>query len=285
MENNKLVVLETPELKGVEPSKAAAIKAVFEPMVQMLEGMEAAYNSVMNEAKEGITPEVMAKAKNIRLAIAKVRTTTEASRKEQKSQYLVAGKAIDGVANILKFAVSEKEDNLKKIETHFERIEAERIARIKAEREELLKPFVEDVTVYDLGRMEAEVWNIFLGKKEIQYREAIEAERTEKRLQAERMQKLADMEKIEKENARLKAELEVKAKATADVIQDQNEIRNLVSNGTTDLEKFAMLIKDFDALKTKYSFDTAVGKDAYRKIGGLMDKLIDYTKKFASNES
>ena len=287
MENNKQIIsLDTDALTGVEASKAKAIKQVFEPMVKMLEGFEAAYNSIVNDAKEnGIDDAIIKRAKTTRLAIAKIRTMTESSRKEQKAQYLAAGKAIDGVANILKFAVQDKEENLKKIETYFARMEAERIAKIKAEREEILEPFVEDVTVYDLGNMANDVFEIFIEKKKKEHAEKLEQEEKERKAEALRLEKLAKLEAIEKENARLKAELEAKAKQAPDVVQDERPIKTVIEKGLSDTQKLASLINDLKALQEKYTFETDKGKNVWVNINGLITKLIGYVQKYAKDES
>jgi hypothetical protein len=59
---NEIIVKENEELKGLEESKAAQIKAVFDPMVKMLEGFEDEYSEVMAEEQ---TPEKSAKAAEI----------------------------------------------------------------------------------------------------------------------------------------------------------------------------------------------------------------------------
>ena len=99
-----LIILDSAELQTIEKSKATQIKATFEPMAEMLLEFETAFDSVLADSEIEITEEITDRAKRLRIDIGKVRIKTEAVRKEQKDEYLRAGKAIDGVSNILKWA-------------------------------------------------------------------------------------------------------------------------------------------------------------------------------------
>lgn len=205
--------MDAPELQSIEQSKAEQIKATFEPMVQMLSGFEEAYNEVILESEFGITKEITAKAKRLRIDIAKVRIETEKVRKEQKEEYLRAGKAIDGVSNILKWAVSDKENKLKEIENYFEIQEAKRLEALQAARAEELSPYVEDAHERKLSEMEEDVWQVYLAAKIKEYNDRIEAERKaeEERIAREKAE-AEERERIRQENERLKKEAEEVAK-------------------------------------------------------------------------
>ncbi len=169
---NELTI--SKELAGLEKSKARQIEAVFAPMVKMLKEFEATYDEI---AALEMNPDTCAKAKRLRLDIAKVRIGADKVRKEQKEEYLRAGNAIQGVFNILKFAVADKEEKLKEIETHYERIEEEKKKRLQAERElELVKYGVGD-SALALGAMNDLVWDNFLSGAKSNYENAREAER------------------------------------------------------------------------------------------------------------
>lgn len=199
MDKIKTIEISAPELDSVEPSKAQMIRATFEPMAAMLSDFEEAYNAIITESSEGVTPELSAKAKRLRIDIGKVRIETEKARKEQKEEYLRAGKAIDGVANILKWAVSDKESKLKEIEDHQKRMEEERIAKLQAERAQALSKFVEGAHERDLGGMADDVWDAYIAKKEQEYNDRIRAEREaeERRIEEERLNKLEYERRLE----------------------------------------------------------------------------------------
>jgi len=188
---NELISIKSKELEGIELSKAEQIKAVFDPMSEALLKFEEEYNKVMEEKESGITDDLTQKAKRLRIDIGKVRISTEKTRKEQKEEYLRAGKAIDGVANIVKWAVTDKENKLKEIEEHFENMERIRIESLQNERAELLSKFVEEMPA-DLGTMKTDVWEAYLSAKEKQYNDRIEAEKKieKERVEKERLDKL-----------------------------------------------------------------------------------------------
>ena len=163
------------QLKGLEPSRAEQIEKTFTPMVEMLKGFEAAYNEVIALDQED--PDTAKRAKRLRLDIAKVRTGAEAHRKELKADVVLAGKAIDGTVNILKFAVKEKEDALKALETYAERKEAERVAALESERIAILSEYETEGAGLNLGTMAAEVWEAFLSGIKAKYEAKKKAER------------------------------------------------------------------------------------------------------------
>lgn len=188
----ELVSFDAPELSVIEESKANQIKATFEPMAKMLSEFEDQYNNLIHESQLGITKEITAKAKRLRLDIGKVRIDTEKIRKEQKEEYLRAGKAIDGVSNILKWAVSDKENKLKEIEDYFDIIEQKRLEDLQNSRVCELSKYVEDAHERSLSLMEEDVWQAYLTTKKKEHEDRIEAEKQAEldRLEIERKQKL-----------------------------------------------------------------------------------------------
>jgi len=199
------------ELSEVEQSKANQIRQTFNPMTKVIEEFEGMYLSIIAESQKGITIGVIAKAKELRLAIAKVRIKTEKVRKLQKSEILIMGRAIDGVANILKWAINDKENALKEIEEYFENQEVARKTTLRLNRENLLAQYVENVDYYNLVDMHEDVFNSFLeSMKKIYFAEKQAEEDAEiKRIKEEKERQDAIALKEEqnaKERAKLKAE-------------------------------------------------------------------------------
>ena len=209
----ELVKLDTPELQVIEKSKAEQIKATFEPMAKMLSEFEDAYNVVVSEAEKEITFDVTAKAKRLRIDIGKVRIETEKARKEQKEEYLRAGKAIDGVSNILKWAVTDKENKLKEIENYFEIQEQKRLEALQLERAEKLAPYVEDAHERDLAKFADDEFEALLAmkKKEQEDRIAAEKKAEEERIAKEKAE-AEERERIRQENEQLRKEAEEREK-------------------------------------------------------------------------
>jgi len=192
---------------GLEPSRAKQIEEIFVPMTKMLYDFENSYNDVVELSKDGITPEVEQAAKKVRLSISKVRIETEKLRVKQKEEYLRGGKAVDGVANILKFAVVEKENSLKEIEETSARIEKEQIKALQADREADLEQYIDEIPAVNLASMPEGVWEKYRDGYKLDYDKRIEAE---EQVEIERIEKekadLAEQKRIKEENETLRKE-------------------------------------------------------------------------------
>jgi len=205
---NKLVKLEIPELEDIEKSKAKQIRATFQPMADMLERFEEDYNLIIQEADKEVTEDLTLHARQLRLSIAKVRIETEKMRKFQKEDYLRAGRAIDGVSNILKWAVIDKEKKLSEIENYFELQEKRRIEELQKKRAAELEKYVDVLGQnVNLSNMEEDVWLAYLETKKRKYYERIEEEKRIERERIIRQNEEAEIRKsIEAENERLREE-------------------------------------------------------------------------------
>lgn len=203
----ELVKLEVQELNVLEPSKAEQIRKVFEPMVDMLKDLEQEYETLISEASDEITADVTKRAKRLRLDIGKVRIETGKLKDKQKEYIKLEDRAIMGVHNILVWAVKEKEDKLKDIENHFEILERKRLDDLQKVRAERLSQYIEDAYDRDLAKFQDEEFEALLSMKKKEYEDRIEAE---KKAELERIAKekadREERERIEKENAKLKAE-------------------------------------------------------------------------------
>jgi len=205
MANAELIKIDADEY-GVTASKAEQIEAVFVPMVSMLKEFEADFHQVMDDSVLEIDDALCKRAKRLRLDIATVRHATEKERKAQKEEFLRAGKAIDGVSNILQYAVREKEDKLKEIENFFELKEANRIQKLYDSRLDELTPYMlESTHVPDLGTMDEDVWIHFRDGMKSAHDARIKAE---KQAEADRVAKAkadaAEKERLEEEAAQAK---------------------------------------------------------------------------------
>jgi len=193
-------VQESVELNVVEKSKADQIRDTFVPMANKLSDFEKSYNEIIEKSKEGINRPLIARAKRLRLDIRKVRTETEKIRKQQKEEYLRAGKAIDGVSNIIKWAVSDKEAELEKIEKYFEVQEAERLKLLQEKRVEALSPYVEDAEERKLSDMDDDVWEAYLAAKVKDHEDKIAAEK-EAEKERQRLKKIQNLHDSRRELA------------------------------------------------------------------------------------
>lgn len=145
-------------------------------------------------------------ARDLRLAIRKVRIAAENARVELKAESLRRGKAIDGMANVFKFMVEPIEEKLLAAEEFAERAEAKRREALKAERATALAPFA-DPSLYPLGDMEQPAFDRMLAG----FRAAHEAEAAAKqKAEQERIERekkeAEERELVRLENERLKRE-------------------------------------------------------------------------------
>jgi len=160
----------------------------------------------------------MKMARTMRLELRDIRVNGEKTHKAMKADYLLAGKAIDGVKNLLLAAIVPLERHLEEQEQYGERLaEAERL-RIKTEREAALAPFLgEGQPVPMLEVMSGEQWDGYLADAKLLHTAKIELAR---KAEAERIAKeqaeAAERERLRIDNERLRAEAiaaEAKAKA------------------------------------------------------------------------
>jgi hypothetical protein len=221
----------TTEIKQYELSenKSSQLEAVFIPMLDMLKPMEEDYNSIIADAENGIDEDITARAKRLRLDIGKVRIETEKKRKAEKNESLRLGKAIDGIANVVKYAVSSKEEKLKDIETHLERIEADRLDKLGEERAVEVLKYVDDDAMLSnelLAEMDLDVFYAYLSAKKtaLETAQAEENARIEAKAKAER-EREAEEARIREENAKLKAEAEIAEKERLAKEEEEAKVR------------------------------------------------------------
>lgn len=285
--NEELVVVEmdliTDEVKEKAPEMSVQIQSVFAPMVQALKEIEDPFNELIEKSKDGITRELTQEAKKFRLSIVSIRGKVEKQRKVSKEKYLIGGKAIDGASNIFKAAVFEKESSLKDIEEHFDRIEAEMLAKIQREREEELFKYAPEEDTRNLVNMEQDVWEAFLSTKKKQFEDkiALEKEEEKKRIAKELAEK-EEKKKLQEENLRLKKQNEeakrlakIEAEKAAKIKADRlAKVEYDLQRG--DDEKLKSLVFDLKELKGKYSFESIESKRIGLAVDTLLDKIIFY---------
>lgn len=197
----------------------------FAPFHEQIEQIKKSSTAIT----DGADPLQREMARACRLKLRSTRSDIERVRKENKASALREGKAVDGLANILKFLCEPEEERLEAVEKFEERrLAAEAAERLRIRTAQLTEA-EDDPTKYNLDVMTEEMFASVLAtaKREKQHRadEAarIEAERIEAARKAEEERKAkeaaeaAERKRITEENERLRKEAEVaKAKAAAD---------------------------------------------------------------------
>lgn len=202
-ESNTLVQI--VQSSGLEQTKADfilekftdffKIAAEWEQKAKALKVTDVAQVAEMKMAREG------------RLFLKNKRVEVEKARKELKEQSLREGKAIDGIANVLKALIEPTEEYLEEQEKFAERKEAAEKAAREMERISLLTPYSVDVTFLDLKNMpEAAFQNLLEGSR-VAHEKALEEVRiAEEERIAKAKAEAEERERIRLENERLRKE-------------------------------------------------------------------------------
>ncbi len=157
--------------------------------------------------------------RDLRLRIVKNRTLGIVLwHKLAKDYFLKGGQFCDAIKR-KEVAVNEQmEEKLMDAERHFEILEQKRYEALQKSREVMIDKYVEDASLLDLARMDADVWSVYLSVKKQAYDDTIEAG---KKAEFERIAKekaeTKERERISKENEQLKKE------AKAKEIQDEKD--------------------------------------------------------------
>jgi hypothetical protein len=232
--------------EGLTPDTAQSLRAAFEEYFTAADEWRQKALSIQITRPDQFRE--MKLARETRLALREIRINAEKTRKALKEDSLKKGKAIDGIYNMLAYAVEPLEKHLLEQEQFIQRIEEERKARLKAEREDALRPFT-DVSLYQLGEMDEATFANLLETNQLAFaarQEAArkaEAERIEReRIEAEERAKrdaeaAAERERIRAENERLKAEREAaQAEARRLAEEAQAEARRIAENNRKERE-------------------------------------------------
>ncbi len=253
-------------------SKADMIEAAFAPMVTMLRGFDAEIEAIKSKP---ITEETTQEAKALRLKLVKIRTTTAKIHKEQKDDALKEGRAIDGVKNILEYAVSSQEKSLFDIENHFVNIEKERKRQLFDDRVSKLIPFIPEMEakMIPLGEMNEDAFNNLVNGFAHAHEAKLKAEADQKAQQAEQERlKKEDDARIRAENDRMK----VAAKEMAESLNRKlDRINKLTSIGLTWSEQYSSYVSEVNAMNIGMVEIEIMTDEEFNKVYSSFCKTMD----------
>ena len=283
---------------GVEEAKAEQMTSGLTTYLEERKVLEGQYKEVMSleVTEENIKKHI----KPLRISISKNRTQGISKwHKAEKAFYLAGGKFIDAIKRKEIIVNENMEEKLKDAELHFERLEAERVAKIQAERMALVSPYVDEFFDRDLSGMEEDVFNAFLQTKKTAF-EAIKAEEARieaERIEAERLKALTiEKERKAKEEAievaRLKKESEIKAKHEAELKAQQDKLDKIEAERKAkeeaekaeaervlamgDKGKMLSFTQNLEGLKTGYKFESKEYTKKYNDACILIDKVLKH---------
>ena len=169
---NELVVI--AQQSGLQENKTKMLMESFSDSFKQAQAIATEAKDIVVTSEEQLRE--MSQARQKRLQLKDIRVSVEKTRKELKEQSLREGKAIDGMANIIKALIVPVEEHLEKQEKFAEIAEENRKLTRLNDRREMLGHYVEDVTVFNLLDMDEAVFEKLLQNSRKAYEAQKEAE-------------------------------------------------------------------------------------------------------------
>lgn len=255
-----------PQEFKLEVAKASSIMSAFNEKVTERDILLA--NSVTILSKE-ITPELSKEARELRLKLVPIRTGIDKIHKVEKDFYLQAGKFVDAIKNKLQQPIIQREEQLKSIEEHYDRLEKERLENLQRERADLLRPYSDKADELDLVSMDQEVFEAFLSARKATF----EAEQ----------KRLAEEEK-QREALALKQKLEIERKIEIGVYATFIEnYSDIVLSDLSDKEFKALLTSGKKAFDADQKEKEKIAKEN-EKLRKELDKKNEQERKAKEKE-
>jgi hypothetical protein len=221
---NNTELVRVVEAEGLEKTQAEIILGGLTSFLEQAKEWEKESKSITVTNVDQV--DEMKKARELRLAGKKIRTEAENKRKELKEQYLRGGRVVDSIANLIKAVIVPIEEHLEKQEKYAEIIEQERLAKLYEDRVEKLRPYVDDVNLFNLRDMGEESYDKLLQGCKAAYDARLKAEfeAEQERLLKEQAEK-EEQERIKIENERLKEEAKIREAEMELERQEQERVR------------------------------------------------------------
>ncbi len=204
MTNELQTQLET-QLAVVDKDTASILIQTFTPFVEKAKEWEAKAKTINITSIEQV--EEMKQAREARLALVDLRGDVEKKRVELKEDSLRRGKAIDGMANIIKYLVKPIEEHLQKQEDFIKDLEEQKKQELLENRRGELEKYEVNCEFYNLKDMPEEQYQDLLDTSKKMY---VLKKDKERKLEEERIAKekaeLEERERVAKENEKLKEE-------------------------------------------------------------------------------
>ncbi len=214
-----------------------------------------------------IRPDEPKKAKAARLSFKQVRCAAENTRKQLKEDSLRRGKAIDGIYNVLEFALAPCEKAMLEIEEAEERAEAKRKADLHAARQALLAPYMATDHMA-LGEMGSEAWETLLAGAKAAHQARLDAQAKEvadrverERVAKEDLAKRLEADRLERE--RMQAENERLAKVADEERRKRQDAERIAAEERAK-EQAAQAAKDKAAAAEREKADKAARDERSR---------------------
>lgn len=195
---------------GLDEERITSLANSFNPL------FEEAKQWVANAKKIVVTSvdqvEEMQNAREARLELKRIRLKVENTRKSMKEDIVRRGKAIDGIANVVKFLIEPTEKYLADQENYVKKIEEERLDKLEQDRLDELNKYNFDVSGLDLRNMPSSAYGIIRDNAKAAYDRMMQEEmERQARIQREEEERIKQQEEERKRIIQEKEEAEAKA--------------------------------------------------------------------------
>jgi len=249
----------------IDGATAKNLKETFMPIFEKAEQLaKKAKNIVVKDMED---TDAMESARELRLSLKRLRCDTDTTRKELKEESVRKNKAIDGMANIIKYLIIPIEERLQKQEDYIQdKIKEARNNKIN-ERANKVIELEGDPCIYNLGDMSEDSFTDLLDSLKYQQDKKKEAEVKEEadRIETEKVER-ERQEGIRLENEKLKKERDKKEKADAkQKVKHDAELQKEKDKAETERLKRVKGEREIEAAKEKERRRLKAEKDAKDK--------------------
>lgn len=211
-EENQLTTI--AKESGLEPSKVENLLSKFADSFANAKQIAQESSSIVVTAED--QEEQMGLARTKRLQLKNIRVEVEHTRKQLKEQSLREGKAIDGMANIIKALIIPVEERLEEQEKFAEIKAAKQAALVRADRIERLSQYTAEVNRFNFESMSDDEFDKLINDLKKQEQAEIEAiKKAERERLVKEQAEAKEQERIKQENVQLKKDAEEREKKKA----------------------------------------------------------------------
>ena len=238
LEKNEII--EVLENNGLEKTKSEMIAEHFKSFFDDAKRWELeARNIVITDVSQTVE---MTAARDLRISLKNLRVNAEKKRKALKEQSLREGRAIDGIANVIKALVVPIEQHLEKQERFAEIKEQEEKDRISEMRVSELQPYVDNVDLFNLRDMSIEAFNNLLESSKKAFNAIADAE------------KKAEDERVENERIAAEERKELEAK-NEKLREERREADEKAAKAEREKEIAEQKLRDIEQAKKDKEFE------------------------------
>ncbi len=256
---------------GLEPAKATVMLEKFQNYFEIAAEWEQKANAIVVTNAEQTAEMQMAKAG--RLFLREKRIAVEKTRKELKEQALREGKAIDGIANVLKALIVPIEEHLKKQEDFV-------VIREEAEKAKILQEILDKREADRIAQEKAEAEAIAEEQKRIKIENEklkADAEKREKKILADKKKadaKLAtERAKAEAEQAAIRETARIEQEKQQAVLAEQKRLANIERKKQEEIMRKQQA--EAEEKQAKIDADKQKAKAEAERLQKILDEQVE----------